>query len=331
MKYHVYSIGNALLDKEFEVTDDFLQEQGIKKGMMTLLDEEAHWNLLNTLTERFGLKKRSSGGSAANSVVAISQFGGKTFYACKVANDEHGDFYRHDLHEAGVTTHLHKVQSDGHTGKCMVMVTPDAERTMNTFLGITSDFSEDELHLEELMQAEYLYIEGYLVTSDISRAAALKARQVAAEHGIKTAMTFSDPAMVTYYKKGIEEIFADGVDILFCNVEEALTFTTTTHIDDAIAKLSPKVERLIITLGKEGARVIHNDEHLTIAPHATEAVDTNGAGDMFAGAFLYGITHGLNNKQAGKLASMAAARIVSTFGARLDKNSHQELLAQLQA
>lgn len=329
MKYHVYSIGNALVDKEFEVTDEFLKEHNIEKGMMSLLDEDAHWTLLNTLKERFGLKKRAGGGSAANSVVAISQFGGKTFYACKVANDEQGDFYMNDLHEAGVTTHIHKIQCDGHTGKCMVMVTPDAERTMNTFLGITSDFSEEELHLDELKEAEYLYIEGYLVTSDISRSAALKARKVANEHGIKTAMTFSDPSMVTYFKDGVNEMFGDGVDLLFCNEEEALTFTESENLDDAIATLTPKVERLVVTMGKDGAKVVHNGESIHIEPHPVQAVDTNGAGDMFAGAFLYGITHGLSNEQAGKLASMASSRIVSTFGARLDKEIHQELLALL--
>ncbi len=329
MKYHVYAIGNALVDKEFEVTDDFLKSRNIEKGMMSLLDEEAHIDLLQTLKDTFGLKKRAGGGSAANSIVAISQFGGKTFYACKVANDEQGNFYMKDLHDAGVNTRLRDVQCDGHTGKCMVMVTPDAERTMNTFLGITADFSEAELHLDELKQSEYLYIEGYLVTSDVSRAAAIKARQIAKEHGIKTAMTFSDPSMVTYFSDGIKEMFGDGVDLLFCNEEEVLTFTQADNLDDAIAALLPKVEKLVITLGKQGAYIASARGKVKIPAQTVEAVDTNGAGDMFAGAFLYGITHGLNDEQAGKLANMAAAKVVSTFGARLDKSTYQSLLAQL--
>ncbi len=329
MKYHVYAIGNALVDKEFEVTDEFLKENNIEKGMMSLLDEEAHIILLDTLKKQFGLKKRAGGGSAANSIVAISQFGGDTFYACKVANDEQGDFYRTNLQEAGVTTFLDKVQCEGNTGKCMVMVTPDAERTMNTFLGITSDFSEEELHLDELKQAEYLYIEGYLVTSDVSREAALKARKVANENGIKTAMTFSDPSMVTYFSDGIKEMFADGVDILFCNEEEALTFTGTENLQDAIASLAPKVGKLVITLGAKGACIVHNGETTFVDAQKADAIDTNGAGDMFAGAFLYGITHGLSDQQAGNLANMAAAKVVATFGARLKKEVHQELLSKV--
>ena len=197
MKYHVYGIGNALVDKEFEVSDEFLLQQQIEKRMMTLIDEEQHLQLLERLKQEFGLKKRAGGGSAANTMVAISQFGGRTFYACKVGDDEQGRFYMHDLHAAGVQTRLDQVKKEGMTGKCMVMVTPDAERTMNTFLGITSDFSVNELHFEDLKESQYLYIEGYLVTSEMSRAAVVKAREKAAEYGVKTAMTFSDPSMVT--------------------------------------------------------------------------------------------------------------------------------------
>ena len=329
MKYHVFGIGNALVDKEFEVTDEFLQENKIEKGMMSLLDEDAHITLLEKLKDTFGLKKRAGGGSAANSIVAISQYGGKTFYACKVADDEQGDFYCKDLAAAGVTTLLEKIQSKGSTGKCMVMVTPDAERTMNTFLGITSDFSEEELHLDEMKQSEYLYIEGYLVTSDISRAAAIKARQVAAENGVKTAMTFSDPAMVTYFKEGIQEIFAEGVDILFCNEEECLTFTGKDNLDAAIKELTPKVGKLVITLGKAGAMIVNGDERIKIPAFKVKAVDSNGAGDMFAGTFLYGVTNGMSDREAGTLASKAAAKTVSTFGARLDKTVHHELLKEM--
>lgn len=329
MKYHVYGIGNALVDKEFEVTDEFLVEQGIEKGMMTLLEEAPHIKLLEGLKQRFGLKTRAGGGSAANSMVAISQFGGRTFYACKVANDEAGDFYMSNLHEAGVTTRLDQVQADGATGKCMVMVTPDAERTMNTFLGITADFSEQELHLDDLEQAEYLYIEGYLVTSDCSRAAVMRAREVASSHGCKVAMTFSDPAMVTYFRDGIEEMLADGVDLLFGNQEEVMTFTGEDSLDAAIAKMMGKTRKLVVTMGKDGALVVVADTRIKIEPVATTAVDTNGAGDMFAGAFLYGVTQGMTDQDAGRLASHAAARIVSTFGARLSKDEHQALLADI--
>ena len=326
MKYHVYGIGNALVDKEFEVTDQFLSDNGIEKGLMTLIEQDQQVTLLANLKDQFGLKKRAGGGSAANTIVAISQFGGKTFYACKVADDETGDFYMKDLAIAGVETKLDQIKGDGVTGKCLVMVTDDAERTMNTYLGITSDFSEDDLHIAELENSEYLYIEGYLVTSDVSRSAAIKARQIAQKSGVKTAFTFSDPAMVTYFKEGVSEIIGDGVDVLFCNEEEALTYTDTTNLDDAIQALSAIAKKVIVTLGSKGAKVITGDKHVDIEVSAVKAIDTNGAGDMFAGAFMYGLTQGMSDRDAGMLASESAARIVATFGARLEKKVQKGLL-----
>ncbi len=326
MKYHVYGIGNALVDKEFEVTDQFLVDNGIEKGLMTLIEQEQQVTLLNNLKEEFGLKKRAGGGSAANTIVAISQFGGKTFYACKVADDETGDFYMKDLAVAGVETKLDQIKGDGVTGKCLVMVTDDAERTMNTYLGITSDFSENDLHIEELQNSEYLYIEGYLVTSDVSRNAAIKARQIARENGVKTAFTFSDPAMVTYFKEGITEIIGDGVDVLFCNEEEAQTFTNTENLNNAIVELSKIANKVVITLGSKGAKIITDNKQVYIEASSVKAIDTNGAGDMFAGAFMYGLTQGMSDEDAGNLASESAARIVATFGARLDKDVQEGLL-----
>mgnify|MGYP001828498493 FL=1 len=330
-KYQIFGIGNALVDMEFEVNDTFFSEHGIEKGLMTLVEEKAQNRMLDTLTNRYGLIKRASGGSAANTIVAVSQFGGETFYACKVADDEAGDFYMHDLHAAGVRTKLDQVKGEGVTGKCMVMVTPDAERTMNTFLGITADFAESDLHLEELEQAEYLYIEGYLVTSDVSRSAAIRARKHAAKHGVKTAFTFSDPAMVTYFRDGVKEILGDGVDVLFCNEEEALIFSEADDLEAAIATLKPLTNRLVLTRGPKGAIVINGEKRVEVEVSPVEAIDTNGAGDMFAGAFMYGLTQGFSDRDAGMLASEAAARTVATFGARLPMTVHQELLAQFES
>nr|HPQ97670.1 adenosine kinase [Thiolinea sp.] len=207
---------------------------------------------------------------------------------------------------------------------------PDAERTMNTYLGITTDFSMAELDLEALKQARYLYWEGYLVTSDTSRAAVLAARRLAAEQGIKTAMTFSDPSMVTYFRDGVAELLGDGVDILFCNTEEAQTFTGTDNLDAAIAALKPCAGRLVITLGSKGAMVVNGQGRISIDPHPVRAIDTNGAGDMFAGAFLYAISQGMDDASAGRLASLAASRIVSVYGTRLSRAVHAELLSAIQ-
>ena len=327
MKYHVYGIGNALVDMEFEVSDSFLQENTIEKGLMTLIEADKQQQLSENLINTFGLKKRAGGGSAANTIVAISQLGGNTFYACKVANDEGGNFYMQDLRKAGVETKLDQVKGEGVTGKCMVMVTDDAERTMNTYLGITSDFCDTDLHFDELINAEYLYIEGYLVTSDCSRKAAIAARKIAADNNVKTAFTFSDPAMVTYFKEGVAEIIGDGVDVLFCNEEEAQTYTSTDNLDDAIAELEKIAKKIVITQGKDGATIVTDGKRISVDAKQVTAIDTNGAGDMFAGAFMYGLTHGYSDEEAGNLATRAAAEIVTTFGARLKKESLQALLS----
>lgn len=328
MKYQVYGIGNALVDAEFEVSDAFLSDHGIEKGLMTLIDENQQETLVTDLDKRFGLKKRAGGGSAANTLVSISQLGGDTFYACKVADDETGDFYMKDLAVAGVETKLDQIKENGVTGKCIVMVTEDAERTMNTFLGITSDFSESDLHLEELIKSEYIYIEGYLVTSDVSRHAAIHARKVAKENNVKTAFTFSDPSMVTYFKDGVSEIIGNGVDVLFSNEEEALTYSGKDSLDEAIVELSKITNKLVLTMGSKGAKVINPESKINIDPVKVEAIDSNGAGDMFAGAFMYGLTNGMSDEQSGNLASESAANIVTVFGARLDKQTQQAILAK---
>lgn len=326
MKYHVYGIGNALVDMEYEVSEDFLKENNIEKGFMTLIEEDQQEALLNNLNQYYSIKKRAGGGSAANTIVAISQFGGKTFYACKVADDEPGDFYMSDLSKAGVETKLSDVKEAGITGKCMVMVTDDAERTMNTYLGITTDFSIKDLHLDELKNSEYLYIEGYLVTSNVSRQAAIHARKIASENNVKTAFTFSDPSMVTYFKDGVTEIIGDGVDVLFCNEEEAQTYTGKDTLEDALTELLKIAKKVIVTLGKKGAIIVTDNKSVTIEASVVTPKDTNGAGDMFAGAFMYGLTQGLSDRDSGMLASESAARIVATFGARLDKEVQQDIL-----
>jgi len=321
-KYHVYGIGNALVDKEFEVKDDFLKATNIDKGLMTLVEQDRLVEILEKLKATFGLKKRASGGSAANTIIAVSYFGGNTFYSCNVANDETGDFYVKDLKAAGVDTNLGDDREEGTTGKCLVMVTPDAERTMNTYLGITADLSDKHLDEEAIKASEYLYIEGYLVSSDSARPAAIEAKRIAEANGVKTAFTFSDPAMVQFFKDGLVEMIGDGVDLLFCNEAEALNYCGVDTIESAVEQLKKIAKSFVITLGSKGALVFDGENQLNIAPHTITAVDSNGAGDMFAGAFLYAITHGYSYQQAGDLASLASAEVVSNFGPRLESEKH---------
>jgi sugar/nucleoside kinase (ribokinase family) len=323
-KYDLYALGNALVDVEIEVKETELERLGVEKGVMTLVDEERHDYLLGHLEGN--IHQRASGGSAANSVIALAQLGGKAFHSCKVAKDETGVFYANDLDEAGVTNTLSQLENNqGTTGKCLVMITPDADRTMNTFLGISSELKEQDINYDALADSEYLYIEGYLVSSPEAHQAAIKGRDFARKNGVKVATTLSDPNMVRFFKPEIEQILDGGVDLLFCNDDEALEYTGVDSIEKALTILSQQAKQVVITLGKKGALSFDGQSVQTIEPYHVEAVDTNGAGDMFAGAFLYGITNGLSWVDAGKLASFASAHLVTQFGPRLKPEAVKEL------
>lgn len=323
-KYDVYAIGNALVDMEFAIDDAFLASLNIDKGVMTLVDEAQQQRLYEALAGHTG--KMASGGSAANTIIAVSHFGGNSFYSCKVANDPAGDFYVQDLVRAGVDTNLHRERDAGTSGRCIVMITPDAERTMHTFLGISEKVSELELHADAITASQYVYLEGYLVTSPSARAAAVKARQIAESQGVKTALTFSDPNMVKFFRDGLQEMAGHGVDLLFCNRQEALFWAETDSIEEAAERLKTTAKTFAITLGSEGALVFDGQDTHLVPATPVKAVDTNGAGDMFAGAFLYGLTHGYSYAQAGALATKAAARLVTQFGPRLKPEEHKPLL-----
>ena len=328
-KYDVYGIGNALVDKEFEVDDQFFLDAGIEKGFMTLIDEKQQQSILELLIERYGLKKRAGGGSAANSMFALSQFGANVFYSCKVANDEAGHFYVKELGEHNIETNLSQERPDGITGRCLVMVTPDAERTMLTSLGISETVSIDELHYDAVSQSRYVYVEGYLVTSPSAKSAVLDLKRHAREAGVKFAMTFSDPAMVEYFREGVNEFIGEGVDLLFCNEKEAMLWSGTDTLDAACEALKTKAKQFAITLGAKGAKLFDGARYIDVAPHHVRAVDSNGAGDMFSGAFLYGLSKGYDFETAGKIASLASSLVVSQFGPRLSPAQHQEVLERL--
>lgn len=327
-KYDVYAIGNALVDLEFEVHDEFFAKNKIDKGLMTLVDEDRQNELLNSLGPSH--LRRQCGGSAANTIIATSQFGGKGFYSCKVAKDEMGDFYLKDLKDNGVDSNL-ETQSRVHgtTGKCLVLVTPDAERTMNTFLGITSTLSEHEVQDSAIINSTYLYMEGYLVASPTGKAAAVHARKAAEKHGVKTSLTFSDVNMVKYFREGLMEMMGAGVDLLFCNESEALNYVGTTNLMVAREELKKIAKTFVITRGENGATIFDGITFIDIEPYKVKAIDSNGAGDMYAGAFLYALTQGETYAAAGKLASLAASKVVSQFGPRLKWHETQEIRNQV--
>ncbi len=328
-QYDVYGIGNALVDKEFEVEDQFFIDADIEKGFMTLIEPEKQQELVELLTQRYGLKKRAGGGSAANSMYALSQFGGKAFFSCKVANDESGHFYVKELGHQNISTNLSSTLEEGVTGRCVVMVTPDAERTMLTALGISQLVSVEELDYDAIRLSEYAYVEGYLVTSSSARAAVLELKDHAKEQGVKFALTFSDPAMVEYFRDGINEFIGDGVDLLFCNEKEAMLWSGKDTLEEACKALEQKAAQFAVTRGARGALLFDGANYIDVAPNAVKAVDTNGAGDMFSGAFLYAITQGMDFATAGRLASLASAKVVSQFGPRLKPEQHREILEQI--
>ncbi|GEO21575.1 adenosine kinase [Cyclobacterium qasimii] len=328
-KYDVTGIGNALVDIEFEVSDAFLEKYGIEKGLMTLVDEDRQGELMSAINTK--TSKLQCGGSAANSIIAVSQFGGKSYYCCKVANDELGKFFTDDLRESGVNHNLDPFKlEEGITGKCLVMVTSDAERTMNTFLGITEKFSTAQINEEAIKASKFLYIEGYLITSPGAREAMLAAKKIAEANDVKVALTFSDPAMVKYFGEGFKEVIGSGVDMLFANEEEAMLYTGKDNLSEASEDMKKLAKHFVITQGNNGALIYDGETFIDIAPYPTVAVDTNGAGDMFAGAFMYGITNGHSYASSGKLASMASSKIVSQFGPRLTWEEAKDVLKRLQ-
>jgi sugar/nucleoside kinase (ribokinase family) len=327
-KYDVYGIGNAIVDIVTEVEHDFFEKNGIEKGVMTLVDEQRQIELMKAID--MNKSKVTGGGSAGNTVTALSQFGGRAFYSCLVAKDDLGKLFLDDLKKDGVDTNLaHADCPPGHSGRCLVMTSPDAMRTMNTFLGVSSFLSPEHLDEAAIKDSSYVYLEGYLVASPKGLEAMKAAKKIAEKHKVEVALTFSDPSMVKYFSQQMQEVVGASVDLLFCNDEEALIYTGTNTIAEAREKIREIAKRFVITLGKNGALIYDGDTYIQIEPYKVTAVDTNGAGDMFAGAFMYGITHHHSYAEAGKLASLAASRVVSQWGPRLETAQVKKVLADL--
>lgn len=326
-RYDVYGIGHALVDTEIRVTDDFLAAANLTKGTMTLIDESRRTQLLEQLGNL--PRHRSCGGSSANTLIGTAQLGGRTFHSSRIANDDNGLFFARDMKTNGVDNDLETRPASGATGQCLVLITPDAERTMCTHLGVSETFSVQDLAPERLAAARWLYVEGYLVTSPSARKAAVEAVRLARKHGVKIALTFSDVSMIEFFRDGMEEIMGNGVDLLFCNQAEALRYARTDDLDAARSRLAEKSAAFGLTLGADGAIVSIDRKEYRIPGTPVLAVDANGAGDLFAGALLYGLTHGFSPDRAGRLACRASALLVTRYGARLSKDQTLNVLNNL--
>ena len=331
--YNVMAIGNALVDHEYLLSDAALEETDLTKGNMTLAGIEEQQQLL-AYFKLADIKpsKQAGGGSAANAMYAFASLGGKPFYACRVGDDKQGEFYLKDLHEAGVATSPQSIHAGGVTGSCVVAVTEDGERTMQTFLGTSSDISADNVDFEALTQADWLYLEGYLAMSESIQPAMTQLRQQAGIHNAKIAVSFADPAVVKFAKDGLLNMLGNKVAVIFCNSEEAKLFTDKKQVKAAARALLEYCQIAVVTDGAKGAVIAHKPDadsevvvHDVATPAVTNVIDTNGAGDNYSGAFLYALSQQYSLPECGLLASEVAAQVIQQFGPRLESKNYQEI------
>jgi sugar/nucleoside kinase (ribokinase family) len=283
--------------------------------------------LLAALASENAHMLRKCGGSVCNSVVAASSLGAKTFFSGKVADDADGQLYINDLQHAGVDFQS-AGQESGITGKCLVMVTDDAERTMNTFLGASEALSAREIDQAALVDSEWFYVEGYLVTDKARTLATKSAVETAKANNVKVAVSLSDPFVVAVFGDALRQVIGGGVDLIFCNKDEAMAFTGTDTREAAAESLKHFTKTFAITDGAKGAITFDGDALNQSKGVEAKAIDTNGAGDMFAGAFLYAITAGKSYTWAADLANDCAARVVAQFGPRLEASEFDVIRAK---
>jgi sugar/nucleoside kinase (ribokinase family) len=324
--YNVYGLGHALVDIQHTVSPEYLASQTIDKGVMTLIEAERQDSLLASLNQK--PVTSASGGSAANTLIGIANFGGQAYYACQIGQDDWGDFYHSDLEAAGVGSNP-ALRQPGPTGKCLVFITPDADRTLNTFLGVSSQLGPDQLEEAIIRDSQYIYLEGYLLSSDNGFAACQKAQTLARKHSTLVSLTLSDPFMIEVFKERFEQLIDNGIDLLFCNEDEARAYTGAANRDEACRALTAAAAAVCITCGPDGAYLHQNGCTSTVPGVAVQAIDTTGAGDMFAGGVLFGVTNGYTLEQAAQLGSYAAAQVVARYGPRLDRPLKDQIPAIL--
>lgn len=314
MRYDVFGMCNALFDIQAEVKDDVLQDLGLSKGTMSLIDEDEQRQIVPRIYTH--IVNTEAGGSGANTMIGIALLGGQTCYTSRVGSDEHGTIYRNGLVAQGVQPNLGIV--DGTTGISLILVTPDAERTMCTFLGLSRNLSRDDVNVEDLRNSKYLYVTGYLWDTDNQKEAVLFAMQEANQAGVKVALSLSDPFCVHRHKDDFLRLLKDHVDVIFANIQEALALTDTDRPHSAAEVLAQYADIVAITMDEQGSLLKQGDSEYKIPIHPVTAVDTTGAGDMYAAGLLYGLSQGLPLDVSGQIASYTAAQVVAKLGPRLE-------------
>jgi len=314
----VFGVGNALVDILAFVPEDFIEKHSLDRGVMTLMDPEKQGHILHDL-EGTSLELRS-GGSAANTMIAIAQSGGTGHYTSKVAADANGELYREDLLDNGISFDVKPASlTNGPTGTCVVLTTPDAERTMCTNLGVSTTLTPNDIDVDQLKRCQYSYVEGYLWDAPGPRQACVETMEQSKRHGVKVSFTFSDPFLLHRFSDDFRDLVKQYCDVVFCNADEARDFFGLDSIEECAEKLGKMVDLAFMTNSEKGCLVIANQQITPVAGFPVKAIDTVGAGDAFAGGVLFGLTHGYNPMQAARWGNYLGSAIVGIHGARLQQ------------
>lgn len=306
-------IGNALVDIEYRVTEEELAAFGVQKGAMTLTEPSRQAELLAALADREA--HRSSGGSAGNTVIAFAQFGGSAAFKSLLGHDDFGHFYADEFTHLGIELVAEKISGEA-TGTCVVMITPDSERTLNTTLAVNTNYTTRNINEELIKRSEWIYIEGYKLTDDHGAEAVDMAAFYAKKHGTNIAVSCSDAFIIDVFGDRLNSVLKH-TDLIFCNEREGCALAGEEDADTAVRALRSRFKNVVFTLGDEGSRVQWDGRTADIPAYSIKPVDATGAGDMFAGAFLYGVLHRYHPEHAGRLAAYASAQVVAQYGARL--------------
>ncbi|MCS6879239.1 MAG: adenosine kinase [Geminicoccaceae bacterium] len=312
----VLGIGNAIVDVLAYAEDALLDELGLVKGAMTLVDEER----IEALYRRMGPAREVSGGSCANTVAALAGLGGRAAFIGRVKDDEMGKVFAHDIRNAGVLFRSRPASDGPATARCLVFVTPDAQRTMQTCLGACVELGPQDIDEELVAAAAITYLEGYLWDRPEAKAACRKAAAIAHAHGRQVALTLSDPFCVRRWREEFRALVEREVDILFANEAEITALYETTSFDEALQQVRREVPFAALTRGAKGSVVVRGEEvHVIDAAPVARLIDTTGAGDLYAAGFLRALTLGLDLGACGRLGSLCAAEIIQQFGARAER------------
>ncbi len=312
-EYDVAGIGNAIVDVVAHAEDAFLTDNNLPKGGMTLIDDTQ----ADRLYDRMGAAIESSGGSAANTMACLASLGGSGVFFGKVADDALGKTFQHDMRATGIGFTGEPLHDSKATARCLVLVTKDAERTMATFLGACTELGPEDINTDQVARAQVLYLEGYLWDPPRAKEAFLKGARAAHEAGRKVALSLSDQFCVDRHRDEFRDLVANHVDILFANESEIKSLYEVDSFDEAFQRVRQNVDVAALTRSAQGSVVVTPDEvHIVDAEKISRVVDTTGAGDAYAGGFLYGYTRGLDLATCARLGGMSAAEVISHFGAR---------------